>query len=80
MDWLQAVYVFVAMSAVDWAWARYSMALADRRALAGSIWAVVILIPSATVVMSYVHDPAMLIPAGLGAFVGTYLSVHGKEK
>ena len=63
MGWLQTIYVFLAMTAVDWAWARYSMALADRRALAGAIWAVVILLPSATVIMAYVHDPAMLAQA-----------------
>lgn len=80
MDWQAALWVAVAMAVVDWAWAQYSMALADRRAFAGSVWAVLILVPSAWTIMSYVHDPRMLIPAAIGAFVGTYISVKFKRK
>lgn len=78
MDWVQAGSVAASMAAVDWAWARYAMALADRRAVASSLWAVAILLPSGWAIMSYVHDPMMLVPAAVGAFVGTYVSVKFK--
>lgn len=80
MDWMNWVGVAVAMAVVDWAWARYAIALADRRALAGAVWAVMILLPSAFTITSYVHDPRMLAPAALGAFVGTYVSVKFKKE
>lgn len=80
MDTVQFISVAIAMAVVDWAWARYSMALADRRAFAGAVWAVLILLPSAFTIVSYVHDPRMLLPAAIGAFVGTYVSVMSKKE
>jgi lipid-A-disaccharide synthase-like uncharacterized protein len=72
MKWL---LVFVAMFAMDFVWARYTHAIAEHRAMPASFWAVAILGFSGYVTTSYVKDPWMLIPAGVGAFMGTWAAI-----
>lgn len=67
------VAVFTAMVVLDFLWARYIIALRDDNAyiagaLAGSLYVL-----GGFVTVSFVADYWLLIPAGLGAFVGTVL-------
>jgi len=73
------VLVFGGLAAVDFVWARYNVACAERRpATAGAYAAIIIAVSGATAV-GYINDPVLLAPAALGAFAGTYLSLrcHG---
>lgn len=67
--------VFVAMFAVDFVWARYITACAERARFEAASWSVLVILLGGYVAISYVGDPWLLIPAGLGAFAGTWVSV-----
>lgn len=75
-----ALLVFLAYIALDYVFARYIKATAEKRPMPAGIWSAAILAFTGFVTVSYVSNPWMLIPAALGAFVGTYLSVAQDEK
>lgn len=68
--------VFTAMAVLDFVWAEYTAAISAGKRLASSTWAVAIILCSGYVTKSYVDNPVLLIPAGAGAFLGTWLAVH----
>jgi len=72
---VKAVIVFAAMFVLDFIWARYTSAMVDRRAHLASVFAVGILITNGVAVISYTTDLWMFIPAGLGAYAGTWVAV-----
>ena len=74
------ILVFIAYTALDFTFARYTKATADNKPLAASLWATSILMFTGYVTVSYVNDPWLLIPATLGAFLGTYVAVHRASK
>ena len=74
-DWGTYILAFVAMAVLDFLWAVYTKKVTDGKAIAAASYASVLMVLNATVVMSFVKDAAILIPAALGAFVGTYLAV-----
>lgn len=76
---MRALYVFLAVALMDYCWARYIRATAERRPLHAGGYAAGLLLVSALVVVSYVEDHALILPAVAGAFVGTYLSVRYGE-
>lgn len=71
----QAVAVFAATIVSDFVWAKYMASVARGDALSASSWAVGVIILGAFLVLSYVHDKRLVIPAATGAFIGTYLAV-----
>lgn len=75
MEFVKWIAVFVGMFALDWAWATYTMAAADRKALAASLASVVIAVVGAAVTVAYVYDWWLLIPVACGCFAGTYSAV-----
>lgn len=77
LHWLTA---FGGMVFLDFLWARYTMALADRRVLAGGFYAMGTIALGGAVTISYVTDPMLLIPACVGAFVGTSLSIYFNQE
>lgn len=66
---------FVAMVVTDLCWARYIISANDRSPLEASAWAVSLFLLGAFTVLGYTRDRWLLIPATLGAFVGTYFGV-----
>lgn len=74
------ITAFFLMVLLDYGWAKYIAGIADKKALSASIWAVVIYLVGASLVLLVVEDRAIMIPASLGTFVGTYLAVKHKEK
>lgn len=77
---IDAVLVFLAYVALDFVFAKYVSATAEARGGAASSWSTGIVAFSGYITISYVSNPWLLIPAGLGAFVGTYLGVVLKTK
>ena len=75
MIW-QIFLVFGAMVALDFVWARYTQACAAKLRLPAAGYAALIMVFNGTVVLGYVHNAWMLIPAIAGAFVGTFLGIH----
>lgn len=73
MSWIA---VFVALAALDFFWARYTQAITNKRAVFAGAYAIVILALGGFSVISYTTDHTLLIPACLGAFVGTFAAVR----
>jgi hypothetical protein len=73
---MNAALAFLAMIAVDIAWAKYIIAASDRRAVAAAFWSCAIVLGGAVVTLAYVDNAWNLIPACIGATVGTYWTVR----
>ncbi len=67
--------MFFVVALVDWMWGRYIIHTAQKNAVKSSLYASILTAFGAYITISYVSDHRMLIPAVLGAFVGTYISV-----
>lgn len=72
--------VFLLVALVDFLWAQYVIHTAGIKPLKSSLYAAGIYILSSIITIAYVDDHHMVVPAGLGAFAGTYLSVRLKKK
>lgn len=75
---MKYVLAFFLMVLLDYGWAKYIAGVADRKALAASIWSVIIYLVGASLVLLVVEDRAIMIPASIGTFVGTYIAVKHK--
>lgn len=73
---LQVVVVFAVTVALDYAWALYTLATAERRPFAASVSAVAIYALAGFATINYTGNHWMLIPAVAGCFVGTYIAVR----
>jgi hypothetical protein len=76
---LNWILVFIATLLVDVAWTRYIAEAAAKKALPAASWSAAIVAFGAFNVVAYQTDRMLIIPAILGAFVGTYVAVW-KEK
>lgn len=75
---MKALGVFLAMVAVDFAWARYTQSITDDNPAKAAVWSGVIVALGAYATIAYVGDPYLVAPAILGAGVGTYAAVWGR--
>ena len=73
--WIRGAVVVVAMAIGDFIWAKYISSIAERRALIAASWGSVVIALGAFITLSYVDDKRMIIPACIGAFLGTYFAV-----
>lgn len=69
---LGSLVVFTTTALLDLAWARYTIALGLRQAWRASVWSAVITVASGLTFVQVVDNNWLLIPAALGAAVGTY--------
>jgi hypothetical protein len=72
---MRYIAVFFAVAFADWLWTRYIVTAAAGQALPAASYSAAIVVVGAFVTLSYVKDRRYLIPATIGAFVGTWLSV-----
>lgn len=70
---------FLATFLADFAWARYTAGIAEKRALKAAGWSAAIIGLGAFSVVAYTTDHRMIVPAALGAFCGTLLAVRKGE-
>ena len=59
----------------DFIWAKYISSVTLAPPLIAGIWGMATVVLGAFVVLSYVNDRRMIVPAGIGAFLGTYFAV-----
>lgn len=76
---IATVTVFLSVFLLDFVWAKYTYAMTEKRALGAGTYSAAIIVLSGTAAVGYVHNPWMLIPAALGAFVGTFVAVKVKK-
>lgn len=72
MTWL---LTFSAMFATDAAWALYVSQVRDGNPFGAAMWALFLFVLGAFVVTGYTRDRWLIVPAAIGAFVGTYCGV-----
>lgn len=75
---LKIIAVFFITVALDYVWALYTLATADRRPFVASLCAIGIYALGGMATIGYTSDHWLLIPAVLGCFVGTYIAVRKK--
>ena len=69
-------FVFFMMVAIDLVWALYTRALSHNKSMHASTFSAVIQALSGVLVLEYTHEPVLLLPACVGAFVGTWLATN----
>ena len=72
--------VMISMMLADVCWTKYFMKVADKNALQAGFWGSIIILFGAISTTSYVDDHTLIIPAVLGAFIGTYITIKHKAK
>ncbi len=77
---LQGALVFVATMFVDYAWSVYIRSLATTKMLRAAVWSSIIVFAGGFTTIEYISNHWMLIPAMLGAFLGTLLSASLEKK
>jgi peptidoglycan biosynthesis protein MviN/MurJ (putative lipid II flippase) len=77
---IKFILVMLAMVVADVCWAMYFIEIDKRRVWAAGAWSAVIIVASAFITTSYVHDKSMVPAAALGAFIGTAATVYYKKK
>ena len=73
--WIRGAVVLVAMAVSEFIWARYISNISDGNALIAASWGSVVIALGAFITLSYVDDKRMILPATIGAFLGTYFAV-----
>ena len=74
------IITFFALFFTDVFYTFYLRAVNSDRTLTASIWAVVVFIIAAVAVIEYNSDHALLVPACMGAFCGTYVGMKIRKK
>ncbi len=77
---LKFVGIFLLVAFSDFLWARYIKHTAESNALKSAVYASAIYLLGSVIVIAYIGDHSMVLPAVLGAFVGTYLSAKLEKK
>lgn len=73
---LTAVGVFAALFVLDFVWAKYTLAMTQKRAVVASGLASAIILLSGAAQIGYTSAPWLLLPAAAGAFAGTFAAVR----
>ena len=77
IDYLLA---FFAIFFTDIFYTYYLKAVHEEQTLRASLWAVVVYVIAATAIIEYNSNHMLLIPAGLGAFCGTWVGMKIRKK
>ena len=72
------ISTFFAVLALDLVYTYYLRAVAENRVLTASFWSVACYLGASVAVINYTANHALLVPALLGAFCGTYLGMKLK--
>lgn len=72
---LDYVVTFFAVFFTDIFYTYYLKAVQEERVIGASMWAVIVFIIACVAVINYTTNYWLLIPAGIGAFCGTYVGM-----
>lgn len=76
----ECLLVFVAMIVTDIVWAQYTHAVSSHNLRKAPPMAVAIIGIGAFVTTSYVENHWLIIPAAIGAYIGTFMSVWWEKR
>ena len=74
------VITFLAIFFLDIVNAWYIKAISDDKPFVASVWAIFVTLASCVAIINYTRDNMMIIPALVGAFVGTYVGIVIKRR
>jgi hypothetical protein len=77
---LESILIFFALFFTDVFYTFYLRAVQNDKPLMASGWAVVVYIIAAIAVIEYNSNHWLLIPAGVGAFCGTFVGMKIRKK
>jgi len=72
---LTSIYIFGVVFALDWVWTQYIIKVAEKRPTESAFWSMGTIMLSGAAAVEYVKEPLLLIPAGAGAFLATWMAV-----
>lgn len=72
---LKYVLIFFALLVTDIIWTLYINWAAEGKPIKAGVASIFIYVVGAFTIGEFVKDPWVLIPAGLGCFVGTYITI-----
>ena len=71
----KSILVAGCMFISDYFWAKYISTVALTNSIAAANYGVAVVVLGAYVVVSYVEDKRLIVPAAIGAWLGTYYGV-----
>lgn len=77
---IKCLGVALSVFLVDVCWAKYFLYVAKHRPLPSAIWGSMIIVFAAFTTINYINDRFMLIPAFIGGFLGTYITILKEKK
>ena len=76
---IKFILVALATGFCDVCWVKYFHGVEDGNPLKAGLWAVGLIVLGALSIEGYVSDSSLIIAAGIGAFIGTYITVAHKN-
>jgi hypothetical protein len=70
------IFVFFATMLADWFWAQWGRAIVMKQAPTAAFHSVMIILCGGFTIVEYTSNHWLLIPAALGAALGTYVAVR----
>lgn len=80
MFWVKAFLVLLATASTDVFWTLYVTNAAQTNKWKAAFYSTMIILVGSFAVTEYVNDRIMVIPAAIGAFIGTFLPLWIQEK
>ena len=77
---LDYVVTFFAVFFTDIFYTYYLKAVQEEQTIKASLWAVIVFIVACVAVINYTTNYWLLLPAGVGAFCGTYVGMILRRK
>jgi hypothetical protein len=74
------VVTFFAVFFTDIFYTYYLKAVQDEQVMKASLWATVVFVVACVAVINYTTNYWLLVPAGLGAFAGTWVGMKIRSK
>lgn len=74
------VFTFLAVTTVDIFYTYYLKSVNENKAVVGGVWGAIVWLIGSIAVIEYTADHMLLIPACIGAFVGTYIGIKIRNK
>jgi hypothetical protein len=76
---IKFIGVAISVALADVCWVKYFHGVEDGNPLKAGLWAVGLIVLGALSIEGYVSDSSLIIAAGIGAFIGTYITVAHKN-
>ena len=79
MNVMSFIVTFIAVTVVDYFYTFYLKSVNENKALKAGFWGAVIWLIGSIAVIEYTANHWLLIPACMGAFVGTYIGIKFRK-